>query len=88
MFNIYSRQQHGYCDGVSRRSFLQVGAMSMGGLTSAALVDAVNLAYEHGVIWLLAGLFAFLSMFRRPFIYLLTRALRLNPERPDGVPRE
>ncbi len=32
--------RHAYCDGVSRRSFLQVGAMSLGGLTLAGLLRA------------------------------------------------
>ena len=40
MLKFHSRQQHGYCDGVSRRSFLQLGAMSMGGLTLAGLLRA------------------------------------------------
>ena len=40
MLKFYSGQQHGFCDGVSRRSFLQVGAMSMGGLTLAGLMKA------------------------------------------------
>ena len=40
MLKIFSRVRHGYCDGVSRRSFLQVGAMSMGGLTLAGLLRA------------------------------------------------
>jgi len=40
MLKVFARGQHGYCDGVSRRSFLQVGAMSMGGLTLASLLRA------------------------------------------------
>lgn len=40
MLKFFSRNGHGYCDGVSRRSFLQLGAMSMGGLTLAGLLRA------------------------------------------------
>lgn len=40
MLKILSSDRHGYCDGVSRRSFLQIGAMGMGGLTLAGLLRA------------------------------------------------
>ena len=36
--NITSGTKQRYCDGVSRRSFLQVGAMGVGGLTLASLL--------------------------------------------------
>jgi hypothetical protein len=39
MLKFVSRSKHGYCDGVSRRSFLQVGA-GLGGLTLAGLMRA------------------------------------------------
>ncbi len=39
MLKIVTRNRHGYCDGVSRRSFLQVGA-GVGGLTLAGLLRA------------------------------------------------
>jgi len=35
-----SGRRHPYCDGVSRRSFLQVGAMGVGGLSLASLLRA------------------------------------------------
>lgn len=40
MFSIFSQKHSDYCDGVSRRSFLQLGAMGMGGLTLAGLLRA------------------------------------------------
>lgn len=39
----------------ARQQGAQVLSMSMGGVTSAALVDAVNLAYEHGVVMVTAA---------------------------------
>ena len=39
----------------ARKRQAQVLSMSMGGLTSGALVDAVNLAYEAGVVMVTAG---------------------------------
>ncbi len=39
----------------ARRSHAQVLSMSMGGLTSAALVDAVNLAYDSGMVLVTAA---------------------------------
>lgn len=39
MWKFFLRDRHGYCDGVSRRSFLQVGA-GLGGLTLAGLLRA------------------------------------------------
>ncbi len=39
----------------ARQQGAHVLTMSMGGLSSAALVDAVNLAYEHGVFMVTAG---------------------------------
>lgn len=40
MLKIFSGDRSAYCDGVSRRSFLQLGAMGMGGLTLAGLLRA------------------------------------------------
>ncbi len=40
MFTIWSGQKDRFCDGVSRRSFLQAGAMGIGGLTLADLFRA------------------------------------------------
>ncbi|MEX2214906.1 MAG: DUF1501 domain-containing protein [Phycisphaeraceae bacterium] len=39
MLNIFGRR-HGYCDGVSRRSFIQAGAMGVGGLMLSDLLRA------------------------------------------------
>ena len=39
----------------ARAKGVQVLSMSMGGLTSSALVDAVNLAYDHGVVMVTAA---------------------------------
>lgn len=33
MLSIYSQPHHGFCDGVSRRNFLRVGGLAMGGLS-------------------------------------------------------
>jgi hypothetical protein len=40
MLTIFSGRRSPYCDGVSRRSFLKLGAMSIGGLTLANLFRA------------------------------------------------
>jgi hypothetical protein len=41
------------------------------------------IGYEHGFIWVLIGLVAFGSMFRRPLIYFARKALGLEPKRPE-----
>ena len=41
MLTIESRRPNsGYCDGVSRRNFLKIGALGMGGLTLPQLLRA------------------------------------------------
>lgn len=40
MLNINSVQTHGTCDGVSRRDFLKVGSLAMGGLSLPQLLQA------------------------------------------------
>src|SRR5581483_7883399 len=41
MFTILGPRQHPrYCDGISRRSFLQVGSLAVGGLTLPGLLRA------------------------------------------------
>ena len=47
MLTIYGGDRGGYCDGVSRRSFLRVGAMGLAGL---ALSDLFRLEAQAGVI--------------------------------------
>lgn len=44
-------------------------------LLIAAPVLLAWIAWVHGWMWLAFGLFAFLSMFRRPLIYLARRAM-------------
>lgn len=44
-------------------------------LLAAAPVLLVWIGREHGRLWLAAGLFAFLSMFRRPLAHFARRAL-------------
>jgi len=44
MFSIPCGTRHRYCDGVSRRSFLKLGAMGVGGFTLAHLLRAEALA--------------------------------------------
>ena len=53
-------------------------------LLAAALVLLVWIGLVHGWLWLAIGLFAFLSMFRNPLLYVLRRALG----RPARVPKE
>lgn len=53
-------------------------------LLAAAPVLLVWIGYQHGWLWLAAGLFAFLSMFRNPLLYFLRRATG----RPAPLPRE
>ncbi|GKY87116.1 DUF2484 family protein [Sinisalibacter aestuarii] len=53
---------------------------------SVLLLTAVPLmiwvGYQNGWIWTALALFAFLSMFRRPLLYLIAKARGQNPERP------
>ena len=51
-------------------------------LLIAAPVLLVWIGEVHGWLWLAAGLFAFLSMFRRPLNYLGRKALGLPAELP------
>jgi hypothetical protein len=43
----------------------------------------VWLGIQNGWLWVAIGLAAFLSMFRRPLLYLIARARGQHPERPD-----
>ena len=40
------------------------------------------IGWQHGILWLLIGLAAFLSMFRNPLIYFARRALGLPVRDP------
>ncbi len=53
-------------------------------LLAAAPVLLAWIGWAHGWLWLAIGLFAFLSMFRNPLLYVLRRALG----RPARLPRE
>lgn len=53
-------------------------------LLVAAPVLLVWIGWAHGWVWLAAGLFAFLSMFRNPLLYFVRRALG----RPAKLPKE
>ena len=48
-------------------------------LLAAAPVLLVWIGWVHGWLWLAFGLFAFVSMFRRPLRYLTLRALGRDP---------
>lgn len=52
-------------------------------LLLSALPLIVWIGIENGWLWTGLGLFAFLSMFRRPLFYLVARARGQSPERPD-----
>ncbi|EEW24243.1 DUF2484 family protein [Rhodobacter ferrooxidans] len=53
-------------------------------LILAAPVLLVWIGLTHGIWWTAFGLFAFGSMFRKPLMYLLKRALgRATPTRPS-----
>lgn len=51
-------------------------------LLIAAPVLLVWIGRAHGWMWVAFGLFAFLSMFRRPLIYLVRRAMGLEAADP------
>ena len=40
MLTIYGRSNRGFCDGVSRRNFLKIGALGLGGLALPQLLAA------------------------------------------------
>ena len=48
MLSIFGRRQSGYCDGVSRRQFLHIGGMGIGGLTLPQLLRNEASANENG----------------------------------------
>ena len=53
MFSIMSNQPNGrFCDGVSRRNFLQIGALGIGGITLADVLraDAAQKASSHKAV--------------------------------------
>lgn len=43
------------------------------------------IAFVHGWVWLAIGLFAFLSMFRRPLLYYLRKMLGLSADLPPEL---
>lgn len=62
-------------------AFLPIRRQMIPGL--ALLITApmllVWIGYAHGWLWLAFGVFAFVSMFRRPLRYLTLRALGRDP---------
>jgi hypothetical protein len=58
-------------------------------LLIAAPVLLVWIGWAHGWLWLAIGLFAILSMFRKPLNYLVRKALGMPlPELPPELRRE
>ncbi len=59
MLKIWGGKNDGYCDGVSRRSFLQIGGLAMGGMALPQLLraeDASGIRNSHkGVIMIYLG---------------------------------
>jgi hypothetical protein len=57
-------------------------------LLIAAAILLIWIGMEHGFLWVAAGLFAFLSMFRRPLNYFIRWALGLKlPDLPPELRR-
>src|SRR5262245_20826894 len=46
MLTLWSRKQERFCDGISRRGFLQIGTLGLGGLT---LADLLRLQGQGGM---------------------------------------
>lgn len=44
MLNIHSGKKHRFCDGISRRNFLQIGSLAMGGLSLPQILRAQDLS--------------------------------------------
>ena len=62
MFNVWSNRRQTACDGTTRRDFLKVGALGMGGLVLSDLLRARAAASAAGrptrntsVVWLWLG---------------------------------
>ena len=51
MLTLFTGPQHAYCDGVSRRNFLKIGALGLGGLTLADLLRLDRWAREEVARW-------------------------------------
>lgn len=54
-------------------------------LLAAAPLLLIWIGLVHGWLWVGFGLFAFLSMFRRPLLYFARRALGQVPEVPSEL---
>lgn len=46
------------------------------------------IGWQHGYLWMLFGLFALLSMFRRPLLYFSRRALGLPVTTPTDLEKD
>ena len=68
-------------------AFLPMRALMIPGsaLMLAAPVLIVFIGYQHGAIYAVLGLLAFLSMFRNPLRYVVQKALGQNPELPPEL---
>ena len=44
MLTIVGKRQHGFCDGLSRRSFLKIGGLALGGLSLPQILKAESVA--------------------------------------------
>jgi hypothetical protein len=53
-------------------------------LLIAAPILLIFIGIEHGAVWAILGLLAFLSMFRNPLIYLTKKALGRPVDPPPG----
>ena len=40
MLSILGKQQNGFCDGLSRRSFLKIGGLALGGMSMPEILRA------------------------------------------------
>ena len=59
------------------------------GMTLLVLAPVLLLwiGLTHGLLWVGLGLFALVSMFRRPLIYFARRGLGLSVELPPDLPK-
>ena len=44
MITIFGQKTRGFCDGMSRRNFLRIGGMAVGGISLADVLRAESLA--------------------------------------------
>lgn len=49
MLTIAGRAQAGYCDGVTRRDFLRIGGLALGGLSLPQLLAAESAGWHRAI---------------------------------------